>query len=62
MNEDPQGPKEIPVFCWIVGCAIPINASSVCKYLFDKVTDTYFASLHKIVIEQSKATTQIKPY
>ncbi|KAM7537126.1 hypothetical protein Aperf_G00000069874 [Anoplocephala perfoliata] len=28
MNKDSQGPQEIPVFCWIVGCAIPINASS----------------------------------
>ncbi|KAH9282858.1 Calmodulin-regulated spectrin-associated protein 1-B [Echinococcus granulosus] len=33
---DPSKLSDLPALCWIVGCAVPINASSVCKYLFDR--------------------------
>ncbi|VUZ48813.1 unnamed protein product [Hymenolepis diminuta] len=36
MSENSPENSDLSIFSWIIGCAIPINASSVCKYLFDK--------------------------
>lgn len=37
MDENINETVDLSKFCWIIGCAIPVNASSVCKFLFDKV-------------------------
>ncbi|KAM3183674.1 hypothetical protein ACTXT7_009874 [Hymenolepis weldensis] len=36
MSENSPETSDLSIFSWIIGCAIPINAPSVCKYLFDK--------------------------